>query len=261
MSSGRYLFVSDLHLDADTPDAVAQFLDFLRGDARDSRALYILGDLFETWIGDDDTEPVRERICAALREFTARGVPCFVLRGNRDFLLGAGFERRTGCQLLPDPVLLQLGSVPVFVSHGDVLCTADHAYQRFRSLVRAPEMQRMYLQLSLGTRRALANAARRGSRQHIRDNPADIMDVHPDAVTEALRVSGSHLIIHGHTHRPAVHAVPYGDHLATRIVLGDWYEQGSCLVLHEDGRHELLALPRRAAAPSTVSTASSNCRV
>ncbi len=150
MRSDRYLFVSDLHLDASAPEGIAQFIAFLDGEARDAAALYILGDLFEVWVGDDDPEPARNSVCEALRRYTDSGAPCFVLRGNRDFLLGAGFEQRTGCRLLPDPVLLERGSLRVFISHGDPLCTADHSYQEFRSMVRNPEWQARYLQTAPG---------------------------------------------------------------------------------------------------------------
>jgi UDP-2,3-diacylglucosamine hydrolase len=244
MSARPYLFVSDLHLDAREPAAVTQFLAFLATTARTAAALYILGDLFETWIGDDDTEPTRGSVCDALRRYTSSGWPCFVMHGNRDFLLGRGFEQRSGCTLLPDPMLLELGALRAFVSHGDILCTADHSYQAFRSIVRNVDWQARYLRLPLETRRAFANAARKGSKAHADHSPAGIMDVHPDAVASAFKVAGARLIIHGHTHRPAVHRVLIDGQAATRIVLGDWYEQGSYLVLHADGRHELIALPR-----------------
>jgi UDP-2,3-diacylglucosamine hydrolase len=261
MRSDRYLFVSDLHLDASAPEGIAQFIAFLDGEARDAAALYILGDLFEVWVGDDDPEPARASVCDALRRYTDSGAPCFILRGNRDFLLGAGFEQRTGCRLLPDPVLLERGSLRVFVSHGDPLCTADHSYQEFRSMVRNPGWQARYLRLPLATRRALAETARRGSKAHTGRQQAQIMDVHPHAVAEAFRISGTTLMIHGHTHRPAVHTMETDAGTARRIVLGDWYGNGSYLALHADGQYEIIALPQRAAAapgqdsPSTWSPA------
>jgi UDP-2,3-diacylglucosamine hydrolase len=247
MPSGRHLFVSDLHLDATAPDAVAQFCRFLADDARDCAALYILGDLFETWIGDDDDEAARATVCNALRELTRAGTPCFVLRGNRDFLLGREFEQRTGCTLLPDPVLLQAGAVRAVISHGDLLCGADHAYLQFRSLVRSRWFQSGFLRLPAATRRALASMARSRSREHTRQVRSEIMDVEASAVQAALRCANSSLLIHGHTHRPGVHSLQVDGRTATRIVLGDWYDQGSCLVL-EDGRCELMSLPRGAAA-------------
>jgi UDP-2,3-diacylglucosamine hydrolase len=259
MPSGRYLFVSDLHLDASAPDAIAQFVAFLRGEARTARALYILGDLFESWVGDDDAEPARTDVCNELRTYTAAGYACYVMRGNRDFLLGAGFEARTGCKLLPDPCLMQAGPLRVLLSHGDLLCTADHSYQEFRSMVRQPVMQARYLRLPVATRRALANAARSGSKQHTYRTAGNIMDVNTEAVAKAFAVADCALLIHGHTHRAAVHDVALPGRTGTRIVLGDWYEQGSCLTLQDDGTHELRAIPRGAGASGNA--ADSNSRV
>lgn len=241
MPGGRYLFVSDLHLDGEAPRAVAQFIGFLRGEARNARALYILGDLFETWIGDDDDEPARNAICEALRAYTAL-TPCYVQHGNRDFLLGSGFERRSGCRLLPDPVRVQLGARTVLLSHGDLLCTQDVGYQRFRQFTRQHRTQQRFLSLPLTTRRALARAARAGSRAHTQGQPERIMDVSPDAVTNLLRAGAAELLVHGHTHRPATHAITVDGRPATRIVLGDWYEEGSYLALADDGSHQALRL-------------------
>jgi UDP-2,3-diacylglucosamine hydrolase len=244
MPGGRHLFVSDLHLDATAPDAVAQFCRFLRDEARDAASLYILGDLFETWIGDDDDEVARDTVCCALRDLVQTGTPCFVLRGNRDFLLGSGFAQRTGCTLLPDPLLLQLQEVRAVITHGDLLCSADTGYQQFRSLARSAWFQADFLQLPRATRRALALLARTSSREHTRQMRSEIMDVDSEAVAAMLRCGGSSLLIHGHTHRPAVHPLRVDGKPATRIVLGDWYHQGSCLVLADDGTFQLRALPR-----------------
>lgn len=222
------------------------FRRFLHREAGDGDGLYILGDLFETWIGDDDDEPVRSAVCADLREFTRNGVPCYVLRGNRDFLLGRDFELRTGCTLLPDPVLLQAGAIRAVISHGDQLCSDDLAYLRFRSLASANWFRSSMLGLPLSTRRALAGFARSRSRQHTRQLRTEIMDVAPGAVAGALRCGNSNLLIHGHTHRPGIHALEVDGRPARRIVLGDWYDQGSCLVLDADGSHQLVTLPHAA---------------
>jgi UDP-2,3-diacylglucosamine hydrolase len=246
MPDGRHLFVSDLHLDTTAPDAVAQFCRFLQREACNASGLYILGDLFETWIGDDDEEPARDTVCMALRELTRSGTPCFVLRGNRDFLLGREFEQRTGCVLLPDPAMLQVGKVRAVISHGDLLCSADHGYQQFRSLVRSSWFQAGFLNLPVSTRRALALAARASSREHTRQLRSEIMDVEPGAVAAMLRCGDCSLLIHGHTHRPAIHKLQVDGRTAIRIVLGDWYDQGSCLILDDNGGHELLSLPRPA---------------
>jgi UDP-2,3-diacylglucosamine hydrolase len=258
MDRSHTLFVSDLHLDADAPEAVARFLAFLRDDAVQAAALYILGDLFESWVGDDDTEPVRDAVCRALRELTRAGTPCFVMPGNRDFLLGAGFERRSGCQLLPDPVHVEINQTRMILTHGDRLCTGDTRYQEFRALARNPAFQRQYLQLPLAVRRALTHAARAKSREHTGQTRGHIMDVEPNSVNALLQLTAASLLIHGHTHRPSVHS-PIPGTTATRIVLGDWYDQGSCLRLDNDGRYALLDLPR---APGTSgSTQSRRLRV
>jgi UDP-2,3-diacylglucosamine hydrolase len=238
MNEERLLFVSDLHLDAAAPATITQFLALLDQQARRATALYILGDLFESWIGDDDDEPARATVCQALRRYTSDGNPCFVLRGNRDFLLGPGFQARTGCQLLPDPVLLEWGSVRAIISHGDPLCVADVSYQQFRSMVRDERWQRRYLRLPLATRRLLADAARSGSREHTARAGYTIMDVTPATVETAFRIADAQLMIHGHTHRPDVHHLQVDGKSRTRIVLGDWYEQGSGLWLSQDGSHE-----------------------
>jgi UDP-2,3-diacylglucosamine hydrolase len=245
MPHGRYLFVSDLHLDAAAPAAIAQFLHFLDTEAVRCDGLYILGDLFETWIGDDDDEASRALVCDGLRALTGRGVPCRVQHGNRDFLLGAGFAARTGCVLVADPETLAVGGKRIVISHGDALCTADVGYQRFRRVVRSRAFQRPWLALPLAARRGLAACARRRSHAYTRRLPADIMDVAPDAATQLLRATNADILIHGHTHRPGVHQLEVDGRERTRIVLGDWYEQGSVLTLHGDGSHDTRDLAAR----------------
>ncbi|MDE2447627.1 MAG: UDP-2,3-diacylglucosamine diphosphatase [Gammaproteobacteria bacterium] len=239
----RYLFVSDVHLDAAAPGAQRQFLEFLRAHAAGAHALYILGDLFESWVGDDDAGGERLEVLAALRELTAGGVACFLLHGNRDFLLGEDFCRRTGCRLLPDPVIAQIGDERVLLTHGDAFCTDDHAYQELRSIVRTPAWQRRFLGLPLEDRQLLANEARAGSRAHTARTVPKIMDVNAAAVTAAFKAARVRRIIHGHTHRPAVHDALVEGQSVQRIVLGAWYEQGSYLT-YESGRYELRSLPR-----------------
>lgn len=245
----RYLFVSDVHLDPATPEAQRQFLDFLRAQVAGpaatapARALYILGDLFESWVGDDDVAGERSAVLAALRELTASGVACFLLHGNRDFLIGEDFCRRTGCQLLPDPVVAEIDGERVLLTHGDALCTDDHSYQELRSIVRTPAWQRRFLDLSLADRQLLADEARAGSRAHTARTIPKIMDVNATAVAAAFKAAHVRRIIHGHTHRPAVHDALVEGQPVQRIVLGAWYEQGSYLV-YENGRYELRSLPR-----------------
>ena len=237
------LFVSDVHLGADSAPAIGQFLEFLAVEAARAEALYILGDLFESWVGDDDRSDAAQRVCAALKGLTAGGVPCFALHGNRDFLLGSGFCERTGCRLLTDPVVAELDGERVLLTHGDALCTDDHAYQELRSIVRRPEWQRRFLALPLAHREVLADEARVGSRRHTSRTVPTIMDVNAEAVAAAFRAAAVRRMIHGHTHRPGVHDVTLDGASAQRIVLGAWYEQGSYLS-YERGSYELRTLPR-----------------
>lgn len=249
MPRNRILFVSDLHLDATMPVAIDQFIAFLRMEATDSAALYILGDLFETWIGDDDEDPARARICAALAELTGAGVPCFIMHGNRDFLLGARFMAATGCRLLPDPTVLEAGGRRFVLTHGDTLCTADRSYQRFRRVARSGVVQRCWRALPLALRRALASLVRRRSRAYTQRLPVSIMDVTPAAVASLLRGTHGDVVVHGHTHRPATHHVDVDGRSCTRIVLGDWYAEGSYLALDGAGNPSVASLPAAAGGP------------
>jgi UDP-2,3-diacylglucosamine hydrolase len=237
------LFISDLHLDAEHPEISRQFLSFLEGPAAQAEALYILGDLFEVWIGDDDPEPEKRRIVAGLRSLTEQGVPCYAMHGNRDFLLGERFCRETGCRLLEDPAIIELHGARVLTMHGDALCTDDHSYQNLRAMVRDQGWQKMFLALSPEQRRMLADQARAGSKEHIAQAMSSIMDVNPEAVQAAMRGAGVELLLHGHTHRPDVHRFELDGKPVARIVLGDWHEQGSVLVW-DDGGFELRGLPR-----------------
>jgi UDP-2,3-diacylglucosamine hydrolase len=239
------LFVSDLHLDAAWPEITGQFVRFLAGPARDAEALYVLGDLFEVWIGDDDPDPAKREIKAALRSLSDAGVRCFVMHGNRDFMLGARFCAETGCTLLADRTLVDLYGERVLLMHGDALCTDDVAYQRLRRIVRNPVVRWAFRHMTLARRRSLAERMRAGSRMHVTDTPPEIMDVNADAVDAAFRDAGVATLIHGHTHRPAVHELGVDGRRCRRIVLGDWYAQGS--VLEWSGQHvELRSLPRPA---------------
>jgi UDP-2,3-diacylglucosamine hydrolase len=227
------LFISDLHLDDERPFITELFLQFLRGEAREAQALYILGDLFESWIGDDDDAPLAQRVQDALAELSRSGVVTYFMAGNRDFLVGPRFAQRSGLTLLDDPTRIDLAGVPTLLMHGDTLCTDDLAYQKFRAQVRDPDWQQAFLAQPLAQRRAFAAQARAQSRLHTGTAMAQIMDVTDTAVHDALRSRVAQRLIHGHTHRPARHRVDLGDRVAERIVLGDWYEQGS--VLRVDG--------------------------
>jgi UDP-2,3-diacylglucosamine hydrolase len=237
------LFISDLHIDASRPAITDQFLGFLAAEAVRADALYILGDLFESWIGDDAADPSQAAAIQGIHALTSRGVPCFVMHGNRDFLLAEQFGRMSGAQLLPDPLIVTLYGEPVLVMHGDALCTDDRAYQRLRATVREPAWQRQFLALSIESRRALAGAARVGSRAHTAAVEYAITDVNADSVAAALRGAGTATLLHGHTHRPAIHALQVDGRPCTRIVLGDWYDQGSLLRWDQNGP-ELASLPR-----------------
>ena len=223
------LFISDLHIDASRPAITAQFLDFLSTEAGGADALYILGDLFESWVGDDAPDAAQSAAIEGIHRLTALGVPCFVMHGNRDFLLSTQFCRLSGAQLIPDPLIVTLYGEPVLVMHGDALCTDDRAYQRLRATVREPDWQRQFLALSIASRRALAGAARVGSRAHTAALEYAITDVNADSVAAALRGAGTATLLHGHTHRPATHNFDVDGRNAERIVLGDWYDQSSIL--------------------------------
>ena len=223
------LFISDLHLDEARPRIVDEFGRFLREDARSAQALYILGDLFESWIGDDDDGELAQSVAASLRDLRESGVPIYFMHGNRDFLLGNDYASRAGLTLLTDPHLIALGGERTLIMHGDTLCTDDAEYQKFRSLVRDPGWQRDFLAKPLAERRAFAARARAESRSHTAMARPEIMDVNDEAVASAMRAHGVHRLIHGHTHRPATHRFDLDGEPAERIVLGDWYEQSSAL--------------------------------
>ena len=234
------LFISDLHLDSSRPEITALFLEFLRGEATQAEALYILGDLFEAWIGDDDDSELARTIVAALHELRKSGVPVFVLRGNRDFLLGPAFAASTGAQLLADPCVINLCGQPTLLMHGDLLCSDDLAYLAFRQQVRTPQWQEDFLAQSLEQRRAFAGQARQASQARqagLRDDGAleAITDVSSATVEGTMTRFGVTRLIHGHTHRPDIHALRVAGHSAQRIVLGDWYHQGSVLRATGDG--------------------------
>ena len=229
------IFISDLHLCDSRPHITAAFIDFLELTAAKAQALYILGDLFEYWAGDDAIEVgAQQASIEALRRLT-KTVPVFFMAGNRDFLIGAGFMKATGITILPDPSLITLYGKPVLLSHGDALCTDDTAYQVFRAEVRCQAWQNQFLSQPLKNRIAYSEQLRNKSEQEKSTKSMQIMDVNAAAVEDLLRqYDYPPLFIHGHTHRPNTHVYHLAGHTCERRVLGDWYEQGSYLMLNAD---------------------------
>ncbi|MFV1993681.1 MAG: UDP-2,3-diacylglucosamine diphosphatase [Acidiferrobacterales bacterium] len=230
------LFISDLHLSEQRPNIVALFLKFLGSEAREAEALYILGDLFEYWIGDEvGSLPQVKPVLDGLRGLTDSGVPVYIMHGNRDFLLGEQFASATGCQLINDPVVIKLNDENVLLMHGDTLCTDDKDYIKFRAFVRNPVWQADFLGKSIDERIAIANNYREMSKTAMNDKPAEIMDTNQETVEDTMKEHGVQTLIHGHTHRPNKHEFELAGKQVTRFVLGDWYEQGSMLVCNEQG--------------------------
>lgn len=236
------LFISDLHLDDSRPHITSLFEHYLAGDeVRHADALYILGDLVEAWVGDDDDAELPQRIARATGAVRDAGVPVYFMVGNRDFLLGETYAARASLTLIEDAAVHDLYGTPTLLMHGDVLCTDDVAYQQIRRQVRSPEWKQQVLSMPLEARRALAAKARAESRAHTSSAQETIMDVNAGAVAQAMRNADVKHLIHGHTHRPAVHHFELDGQTAERIVLGDWYEQGSVLRVSPEGR-ELRAI-------------------
>ena len=230
------LFIADLHLDDSRPQITRLFEDFLASDeTRSADALYILGDLVEAWIGDDDDAELPGRIARATKALRDHGVPVYFIVGNRDFLLGQDFAARAGFTLLEDGTVHDLYGRPTLLMHGDVLCTDDVAYQAIRKQVRTPEWKAQIMAMPLDARRAFAAKARADSKAHTGSTMETIMDVNAEAVADAMRQAGVTRLVHGHTHRPAIHDFKLDGHPAQRIVLGDWYEHGSVLNVTPDG--------------------------
>lgn len=229
------LLISDLHLEEQRPDITRAFLDLLDGRARAAESLYILGDFFEVWVGDDAMSPFQLSICQALRALSDSGTKIFLMHGNRDFMIGRAFCKAAGCTLLRDPSVVPLNGEPVLLMHGDSLCTRDEAYMRMRRYLRNPLTLFVLRHLPLRTRHKLARKLRSESRTQTRMKANDIVDVTPEEVPRIMAHYGVHTLIHGHTHRPAIHKLQVGDQSAKRIVLGDWDKQGWALQVDEQG--------------------------
>ena len=224
------LFVSDLHLSESRPAANEAFFAFVEDTARKARALYVLGDLFEYWIGDDDLgEPFHSVIAGFLRRLTSSGVALYVMQGNRDFLMGPGFCKATGAELLADPATVEVGGTRTLLMHGDTLCSDDRDYQAWRETSRAGAWQRDFLAQPLERRREAVLALRERSRSAVRSKPAGVMDVNDDAVRAAFRQHGVTRLVHGHTHKPGHHRLEVDGRRCERWVLPDWYGRGGYL--------------------------------
>lgn len=241
------LFIADLHLDPERPEITRLFGDFLDAEATGADALYILGDLFESWVGDDDPCEAGAFVAEKLRSLADGGLPLYFMHGNRDFMLGHDYAARAGMRILPDPSVVELYGKPVLLMHGDLLCTDDVEYQKFRAQSRNPDWQAHMLSQPLAARLAFAQQARTASQARqgaMKDagTMETITDASPATVEEHFRRYGIDTLIHGHTHRPAIHELDIDDRDCRRIVLGDWYEQGSVLRAHPDGRYDLSTL-------------------
>lgn len=235
------LFISDLHLDDRRPETTDLLIGFLQDKAEAADALFILGDLFEFWLGDDVLSKCAVKVAGALSRLADQGVPCYFMHGNRDFLLQDGYAKLAGVKLLPEEYVIDLYGERVLLVHGDSLCTDDHAYQQFRTMVRNPAWQQEFLAKSPQERLQIALQARDASAAHKGDLAMSIMDVNNGEVNHAFRRHDVLRMIHGHTHRPAVHDLKIDGQSAQRIVLGDWYTQGSVLRV-TPGSYELTVL-------------------
>ncbi len=229
------LFISDLHLDASRPEAVDAFEALLSGEARDAERLYILGDLFEAWVGDDHPDSISKRVVRGLQELHQSGTACYFIRGNRDFLIRSGFATAAGMHILPDCALTEINGERVLLMHGDLLCTDDRQYLRFRKIVRNSLFQSVFLSLPISMRERIAGNARDMSQSDNMIKPERIMDASQATIELMMQRYEVRTLIHGHTHRPAVHDFSMNNNEATRIVLGAWYEQGSILRWDDSG--------------------------
>ncbi|MDQ2078006.1 UDP-2,3-diacylglucosamine diphosphatase [Marinimicrobium sp. ABcell2] len=223
------LFISDLHLHESRPHITEGFQRFLREQAQSAEALYILGDFFDAWVGDDDDSPLALETAADLRQLSDQGVGIYLMHGNRDFLLGGDFASAAGAKLIDDPTTIQLGDRRALLMHGDSLCTRDVEYMAFRAQMRSPQWQAQALAQPLAARRQLATELRNHSKSMTSMKAEDIMDVTPEEVVRVMEEANVDLLIHGHTHRPDRHQLTVNDKPAERIVLGDWHDHGWCV--------------------------------
>lgn len=238
----KTVFISDLHLQENEPLITQSFLHFLKQCDSTIDAIYILGDLFEIWIGDDDQSIWLEQILQAIRAITIKGIMVYILHGNRDFLISKRFLRKTGCQLLPDETKIILYNTPILLMHGDTLCTLDTTYLKARKRLRNPLLQKLFLLLPLKLRKRLADSMRKASKRHTKATAMNIMDVSLEEVEHVMQKHDAYYLIHGHTHRLGIHQFTLNHQPAMRIVLGAWHHQGSALIWDNAGNKDLIEI-------------------
>jgi UDP-2,3-diacylglucosamine hydrolase len=234
------LFISDLHLSDDRPHITRLFIDFLEYKANSCDALYILGDLFELWVGDDDLTPGHQQVISALHTFSQTNIPLYFVHGNRDFLISKGFAKQSGCHLLSETTVIDLYGTPTLLLHGDTLCTDDQGYIEFRKKARNPILQKLFLMKSLDERKKLAAQVREYGKTYTASTPMAIMDAN---MAEIMRVMTQHHVshmIHGHTHRPTIQHMWRDQLHYQRIVLADWHTRSHVLAVHPNGIHRLI---------------------
>lgn len=229
------LFISDLHLSGERESITKLFINFLEKRASKADALYILGDLFEVWPGDDMIQPDYEESITKMKQLADNGLPLYIMQGNRDFLMAEKFSEVSGATLIEDPTVIDLYGTPTLLMHGDTLCSDDVDYQKFRIMVRDPSWQAGFFAMPDEERLAMTSKYRKISKTKTAQKNMQIMDVNQDTVNQEMLKHNVNQLIHGHTHRPAIHDFSTANNLKKRIVLGDWYEQGSVLVCNEDG--------------------------
>ena len=225
--------IADLHLSENEPAITAGFIRFIEQQAIHADSLYILGDFFNYWIGDDDVTTLHQQVAAVLKQLTSRGIPCYFIHGNRDFLLGQHYAKQCGMTILPQEARLEIGNKRILILHGDTLCTDDVAYQNYRKKVYNPWIRRLFFALPLFVRRRIAQKMRKNSQYASSLKSESIMDVNPQAVVSTLEKYQVDWMIHGHTHRPAIHEIVINDKKYYRGVLGAWHHEGSAFVINE----------------------------
>ncbi|HED33554.1 MAG TPA: UDP-2,3-diacylglucosamine diphosphatase [Gammaproteobacteria bacterium] len=235
----KHLFISDLHLSPERPEIIQLYINFLNQQAAQASSLYILGDLVEYWLGDDDKAEGLNAVFSCMKERAERGLDIYLMHGNRDFLMGQSLAQRAGCTLITEPYIAEFNNTPVLLMHGDTLCTDDVRYQQFRTLLRSRQWKEDFLGKSLTEREQIAEGLRNQSKEETQSKAEDIMDTNVDAVAQAFNQHKVPLMIHGHTHRPAIHSLTVDNKSVKRVVLGDWYSNGSVLEFTDPEHFEL----------------------